>query len=346
MEQRRLGHSDIMVSKLCLGTMTWGQQNSEAEAFEQMDYAVAQGINFLDTAELYPIPPLRATQGRTEAIIGRWLKARGNRDRIILATKICGRSKMNWFRSDGSPCDLAPWQIREAIEGSLERLGTDYIDLYQIHWPGRPMRTFGGLAFEAYPGTGHDIEESLQVLQELRREGKLREIGLSNETPYGVMRALKAAEMLDVPRVVSVQNAYSLVSRLFESGLSEITHYEGIGLLAYSPLAQGYLTGKYRGGALPAGSRKQLFDRLQRYETPGADAAIEAYLRLAAKYGLDPAQMALQFVTSRPFVTSNIIGATSMTQLRSNIASIDIRLADALLQEIEQVQLLHSNPCP
>lgn len=346
MERRRLGHSDITVSSLCLGTMTWGQQNSEEEAFAQMDYALAQGIDFFDTAELYPIPPLRATQGRTEEIVGRWFKARGNRHRVVLATKVCGRSKMNWFRSDGSPCDLAPWQIAEALEGSLRRLQTDYIDLYQIHWPGRPMRTFGGLAFQAYPGEGHDIEETLQVLQEFRRQGKIREVGLSNETPYGTMRALKAAEMLGVPRIVSIQNAYSLLSRTFETGLSEIAHYEGVGLLAYSPLAQGYLTGKYRGGALPAGSRKQLFDRLQRYETPGAGPAIDAYLQLAAKYGLDPAQMALQFVTSRPFVTSNIIGATSMAQLRTNIASIDIRLADALLEEIEQVHLVHSNPCP
>jgi len=346
MEKRQLGHSDLMVSKLCLGTMTWGEQNSEAEGHEQMDYALDQGINFFDTAELYPIPPKSETQGRTEKIIGTWMKARGHRDQIILASKICGRSAMNWFRQDGSNCEVSPVQIREAIEGSLERLQTDYIDLYQIHWPDRPMRIFGGLSFQPFEGDTHNIETILQTMQELVAEGKIRHVGLSNETPFGVMSCLKTAQMFDVPRVVSVQNAYNLLNRIFETGLSEISHYEGVGLLAYSPLAQGYLTGKYQNGALPAGSRKQLFARLERYETLGADVAMEKYFELAARFGLDPAQMALQFVTTRPFVTSNIIGATSMEQLKSNIASVEVELGEEILEGIEQVHLVHSNPCP
>ncbi len=275
------------------------------------------------------------------------MKARNSRDKIILASKVCGRSTfMDWFRKDGSKAEVSPAQIREALEGSLRRLQTDYIDLYQIHWPDRPMRTFGGLAFKAYEGESHDIELIMQTLFELVSEGKIRQIGISNETPWGAMQYLNASILLNVPRIVSVQNAYNLLNRVFETGLSEITHHEGVGLLAYSPLAQGYLTGKYQNGALPRGSRKQLFDRLGRYETPGADEAIGKYLAIAARYGLDPAQMALQFVTSRPFVTSNIIGATSMAQLKTNIASLETKLTDDILEEIEQVHLLHSNPCP
>ncbi|MCF6200014.1 MAG: NADP(H)-dependent aldo-keto reductase [Hyphomicrobiaceae bacterium] len=346
MEKRQLGHSDLRVSKLCLGTMTWGEQNSEREGHEQMDYALDQGVNFFDTAELYPIPPKADTQGRTEKIIGTWMKARANREQIVLASKICGRTLMNWFRKDGGGCEVSPAQIREAIEGSLLRLQTDFIDLYQVHWPDRPMRTFGGLGFEPGEGDTHDMVTILQTMQELVVEGKIRHVGLSNETPFGVMSCLKTAKMFEVPRVVSVQNAYNLLNRSFETGLSEITHYEGVGLLAYSPLAQGYLTGKYQNGALPKGSRKQLFARLERYETPGADVAMEKYLEIAARFELDPAQMALQFVTTRPFVTSNIIGATSMEQLKSNIASVDVPLGEEVLKEIEQVHLVHSNPCP
>ena len=346
MEKSELGKSGILVSKLCLGTMTWGQQNSENEGHEQMDYAVDHGINFFDAAELYPIPPKRETQGRTEEIIGSWMKARGNRDQIVLASKVSGRSSMNWFRHDGSTCKVNPVQIREAIEGSLKRLQTDVIDLYQIHWPDRPMRLFGGLSFQPYEGETSEIEEVMQVMGELVKEGKVRHVGISNETPWGTMSYLKASQMLGVPRIVSVQNAYNLLNRVFETGLSEITHYENIGLLAYSPLAQGYLTGKYQNGALPTGSRKQLFQRLDRYETPNADMAIEKYLDIAKRHQLDPAQLAIQFVTTRPFVTSNIIGATTMDQLKTNIASVDLDLGDDILEEIEQVHLIHSNPCP
>ena len=346
MEKRELGKSGIMVSKLCLGTMTWGQQNSEQEGHEQMDYALDQGINFFDTAELYAIPPKPETKGRTEEIIGTWMKARGSRDQIILASKLVGRSGMNWFRKDGAKSEVSPLQIREAIEGSLKRLQTDVIDLYQIHWPDRPMRTFGGLSFKAYEGETNDIEEILQVMGDLVTEGKIRHVGLSNETPWGTMSFLKAAQMLNVPRIVSVQNAYNLLNRVFETGLSEVTHHEGVGLLAYSPLAQGYLTGKYQNGALPEGSRKQLFQRLERYETPGADIAMSKYFDIAHRHQMDAAQLAIQFVTTRPFVTSNIIGATTMEQLKSNIASIELDLTDEIIEEIEQVHLVHSNPCP
>lgn len=347
MEKRQLGNSGIMVSKLCLGTMTWGEQNTEQEGHEQMDYALDQDINFFDTAELYPIPPKRDTQGRTEKIIGTWMKGHQNRDQIILASKVCGRSQfMDWFRKDGSKCEVSPAQIREAIEGSLKRLQTDYIDLYQIHWPDRPMRSFGGLSFQPHEGETNDIEEIMQVMQSLVKEGKIRYVGLSNETPWGTMSFLNTAKMLGLPHIVSVQNAYNLLNRVYETGLSEVTHHENVGLLAYSPLAQGYLTGKYQNGALPTGSRKQLFQRLDRYETPGADEAIGKYLAIAERHDLDPSQMALQFVTTRPFVTSNIIGATTMKQLKTNIASIQLDLSEDILKEIEQVHLLHSNPCP
>ena len=346
MEQRPLGRTGLSVSAICLGTMTWGQQNTEAEGHEQMDYAVDQGINFFDTAELYPIPPKRDTQGRTEEIIGTWFQTRNSRDKIILATKVVGRTNMDWYRDDGSPGRLSPAQIREAVDKSLRRLRTDYIDLYQVHWPDRPMRIFGGLAFKHHEGDAHPIEDTLGALGELVRAGKVRHVGVSNETPWGVMRYLSASETGAGPRIASIQNAYSLVNRTFETGLSEITHHEDVGLLAYSPLAQGYLTGKYQGGAVPPGSRRTLFDRLQRYETPGAEAAISDYLSLARTHGLDPAQMAIQFVTIRPFVTSNIIGATSMEQLRTDIGSIHVRLSDEVVSGIEDIHLRNSNPCP
>ncbi len=347
MDKRELGNSEIFVSKLCLGTMTWGQQNSQNEGHEQMDYAFEKGINFFDTAELYPIPPKRETQGRTEEIIGTWMKARGNRQQIVLASKVCGRSQMmDWFRKDGSLAQVSPAQIREAIEGSLKRLQTDVIDLYQIHWPDRPMNLFGGLAFRPHEGESNEIEEVMQVMGELVSEGKIRTVGISNETPWGTMSYLKASQMLGVPRIVSVQNAYNLLNRVFETGLSEITHHEHVGLLAYSPLAQGYLTGKYQNGAMPAGSRNQLFGRLERYQTAGANEAIDKYLDIAHRHELDPAQLAIQFVTSRPFVTSNIIGATTMDQLKTDIASVELDLTKEILEEIEQVHLVHSNPCP
>ena len=344
MEQRKLGGSGINVSALCLGTMTWGEQNSEAEAHAQMDMALERGINFFDAAELYPIPPKRETQGRTEEYIGSWFRERKSRDKVILASKVLGRTSYDWFRKDGSNGRLSPAQIREALESSLTRLGTDYIDLYQVHWADRPMKTTGALEYEAMEGDSHPIEETLGVLAEFVEVGKVRALGISNETPWGTMTYLHAADCHDLPRIVSIQNAYSLVNRAFEVGLSEITHREGVGLLAYSPLAQGYLTGKYENGALPEGSRKALFNRAARYESPQGLKAISAYVALAAKHGLDPAQMALQFVASRPFVTSAIFGATTLEQLDNNIGASE--LDEALLEGIEAIHRDYSNPCP
>jgi aryl-alcohol dehydrogenase-like predicted oxidoreductase len=345
MEHRKLGRTDLRVSALCLGTMTWGQQNTEAEGHAQMDYAVGEGINFFDTAELYPIPPREATQGRTEAIIGSWFAARKTRQKIVLATKMVGRSQSTYFRG-GQISRLHREHIVHAVEGSLKRLRTDYIDLYQLHWPDRPIQVFGGLNYRREADAGIPIEETLAALGELVEQGKIRHVGISNETPWGTMSYLRAAETRGLPRIASIQNAYSLLNRSFELGLSEIAHREGVGLLAYSPLAQGYLTGKYENGALPEGSRKQLFDRLQRYETPGAAPAIAAYLKLAREHGLHPAQMALQFVTTRPFVTSTIIGATTMEQLKTDISSIHVTLAEEVLKAIDATNRVYTCPCP
>lgn len=345
MEHRKLGRTDLRVSALCLGTMTWGQQNTEAEGHAQMDCAVGEGINFFDTAELYPIPPKEETQGRTEAIIGSWFAARKTRHKIVLATKIVGRSQSTYFRG-GQISRLHREHILQAVEASLRRLRTDYIDLYQLHWPDRPIQVFGGLNYRHQTDAGIPIEETLAALGELVEQGKIRHVGISNETPWGTMSYLRAAETRGLPRIASIQNAYSLLNRSFELGLSEIAHREGVGLLAYSPLAQGYLTGKYEHDALPEGSRKQLFDRLQRYETPGAAPAIAAYLKLAREHGLDPAQMALQFVTTRPFVTSTIIGATTMEQLKTDISSIHVRLAEEVLKAIDATNRVYTCPCP
>ena len=316
MDYRQLGQTGVKVSALCLGTMTFGEQNSEAEGHAQMDYAVDQGINIFDATELYPIPPKPETQGRTEAIIGTWLAARKARHRVILATKAVGRTKMDWLRKDRVPGRQSPAQIMEAVEGSLKRLKTDYIDLYQLHWPDRPMRIFEGLDYVHLTGESYPIEEILGMLGELVKDGKIRFVGLSNETPWGLMTFLKASERLGLPRMASIQNAYNLVNRSFETGLAEIFYREQVSLLAYSPLGQGYLTGKYDGGTLPPNSRKALFGRMGRYELGNGPKAISTYVALSRKHGLDPAQMALGFVTSRPFVTSNIIGATTLAQLK------------------------------
>lgn len=347
MQYRPLGRTGLDVSQICLGTMTFGQQNTEAEGHAQMDYALDRGINLFDTAELYSIPPKPETQGSTERIIGTWLKARGSRDKVILATKAVGRTAMDWFRG-GRPAQLDRGNLEAAVDGSLRRLQTDYIDLYQLHWPDRPVSQFGSNAtvYRRMEGEEIAIHETLEALGDLVKAGKVRHVGLSNESAWGTMTYLKESGARGLPRVQSIQNAYSLVNRTFEIGLAEIADREQVSLLAYSPLAQGYLTGKYQGGALPPGSRKQLFNRLQRYETPGAAPAIDAYLAIAREAGLDPAQMALAFVNSRPFVTSNIIGATTMEQLKANIASLDVRITPELEERINAVHLMHGNPCP
>lgn len=347
MEYRLLGHTGMRVSAICLGTMNMGEQNTESEGHQQLDYALDQGVNFIDTAELYAVPPRPETQGRSEEIVGSWLASRGNRDKVILASKVTGRSRrMDWIREGGRLPELSREQIFEAVEGSLRRLRTDYIDLYQTHWPDRQMRLFSGQDYEHLGGDAIPIEESLSALGELVKSGKVRAVGISNETPWGTMRYLMGSEAYGLPRIASIQNAYNLLNRIFEIGLSEISYREDVGLLAYSPLGQGYLTGKYEGGTLPKGSRKQLYNRLQRYETPRAPAAITAYLNLAREHGLDPGQMALQFVTTRPFVTSNIIGATTMEQLRTDIASTEVRWTDELEQAVNDIHLDNPNPCP
>jgi aryl-alcohol dehydrogenase-like predicted oxidoreductase len=348
MELRKLGRTDLSVSAICLGTMTWGQQNTEAEGHAQMDYALEQGINFFDTAEMYSIPPKPETQGSTERIIGTWFKARKNRDKVILATKVAGRSEATWYRG-GEPTRLDRKNIEMAVEGSLKRLQTDYIDLYQLHWPDRPLQLFAGqtTTFRDIPEPlENPIEETVEILGDLVRAGKVRHIGLSNETAWGTMRFVHAAETGRGPRVASIQNAYNLLNRTFEIGLAEIAAREDVGLLAYSPLAQGYLTGKYQGGARPPGARTTLFERGQRYEKPNAAETIDQYLALAKEFGLDPAQMALAFVTSRPFVTSNIIGATTLDQLKTDIASINVTIPPDLEKRIDAIHQIHSNPCP
>jgi aryl-alcohol dehydrogenase-like predicted oxidoreductase len=347
MQYRKLGRTGLDVSLICLGTMTWGQQNTEAEGHAQMDYALDQGVNFWDTAELYSIPPARETQGSTERIIGTWFAARGKRDKVILATKVVGRTGMDWFRKDGVPAVLDRRNIMEAVDGSLRRLQTDYIDLYQLHWPDRPIGWGANpTVFEHQTGAEIAIHETLAVLDDLIKSGKVRHIGLSNESAWGTMTFLKESEMRGLPRVQSIQNAYSLINRTYETALAEVTMREGVGLLAYSPLAQGALTGKYLNGAKPAGARRTLFNRAQRYEKPGSEEAIAKYVALARRHGLDPAQMALAFVNSRPFVHANIIGATTMEQLKTNIASIDVTITPELEAEINAIHQVHCNPAP
>jgi aryl-alcohol dehydrogenase-like predicted oxidoreductase len=348
MEYRELGGTGVNVSALCLGTMTWGQQNSEADGHAQMDYALANGINFFDTSEMYSVPPKSETQGSTERIIGTWFKARGTRDKVILATKIAGRSPMNWLRADRSPTEQTPKQIGEAIEASLKRLQTDYIDLYQLHWPDRPVAMFGanGLTYRHIEGSSVPIADILGALDDHVKAGKIRYIGLSNETAWGTMTFLSEAARMRAPRVQSIQNAYSLINRAFEIGLAEIAMREKVGLLAYSPLAQGFLTGKYQNGALPAGARKTLFNRQQRYESAQSYSAIDRYLAIAKQFGLDPAQMALQFVTKRPFVTSTILGATTMAQLKTDIESINIAWSDELETALNAAHHAQPNPAP
>jgi len=347
MQYRPLGRSGLDVSVICLGTMTWGQQNTEAEGHAQMDYAIDSGVNFFDTAELYPIPPNAETQGATERIIGTWLKSRGKRDKIILASKVVGRTHMTWFREDGSPGELSARQIEEAVNGSLKRLQTDYIDLYQLHWPDRPMPWGSNpTIYEHQEGASYPIEETLDVLDRLVKAGKIRHVGLSNESAWGTMTFLRQAEARNLPRVQSVQNAYNLLNRTYEVALAEISIREQVGLLAYSPLGQGYLTGKYLHGARPPGARTTLFNRGQRYEKPGAELAIEKYVSLARESGLDPAQMAIAFVASRRFVTSAIIGATKLEQLKTDIAAVDVKMTPELEQRINAIHLMHCNPCP
>ncbi len=346
MQYRPLGRTGIEVSAICLGTMTFGAQNSEADAHSQLDLAIERGINFIDTAELYPSPASVETQGATERYIGSWLAARGRRDDIVLASKVVGPGEFVAHIRGGPKLDAA--HIERAVEDSLRRLGTDYLDLYQVHWPARATNYFGQLGFDL--GEDRDntpVIDTLRALGRLVDSGKVRHIGLSNETAWGAMHYLQLAEREGLPRIASVQNPYCLLNRGYEVGLAEISYREDVGLLAYSPLGFGVLTGKYLDGARPQGARiSRWSDYYHRYSGELAQQATRKYVALAAEHGLSPAQMALAFVNGRFFVTSNIIGATSLQQLEENIASIDVALSEALLQGIEAIHIQHPNPCP
>ena len=348
MNYKSLGKSDIKVSTIGLGTMTWGEQNSEKEAFDQMDYAQDAGVNFFDTAELYPVPPSNKTRGETSRIIGRWIKNKRNRNKIIIADKIVGRSGMDWFRENSEQTRLNKSQISFALDRSLKDLDTDYIDLYQLHWPDRPINVFSGLEYvHKETEENNTILEVIETLEESIKKGKIRSFGISNETPWGTSEYLKFSEIKKLSRVVSIQNPYNLLNRSFEVGLSEISIRENIGLLAYSPLASGTLSGKYLDGKLPEGSRLKLFgNRYPRYRTPNSENAIKEYIKIANTYNLDPCQMAIKFCEIKPFVTSVLIGATKMDQLKLNIDSVNIELNNKILEDINKVQLVYSNPCP
>ncbi|MGB5648122.1 NADP(H)-dependent aldo-keto reductase [Muriicola sp.] len=341
-----LPHTSLEVSKICLGTMTWGRQNTEAEGHEQMDYAVEKGINFFDTAELYPIPAHPDRYAHTEKIIGSWFKRSGKRDDIVLASKIAGKAEFTKFiRTTGFKKE----SLIEAVNGSLERLQTDHIDLYQLHWPERSTNYFGqrGYTHDLSDFWQDNIHQVLETLRELIKEGKIGHVGLSNETPWGAMRFLEESKVHEtLPRMITIQNPYSLLNRLFEVGLSEISIREKLGLLAYSPLGFGVLSGKYLGGAKPANARLTLFPAYGRYSNENALNATQKYQELADKHGVSLTQMALAFVTSRPFLTSTIIGATSMEQLKENIGSVDLNLSEELLKEIEAIHQAIPNPAP
>ena len=345
MKYTTIPHTDIQVSKICLGTMTWGNQNTQNEGFEQMDYALEKGVNFFDTAELYPVPANAETYADTERIIGNWFEQRKNRDKVVLATKIAGPGAYTaHIRTTG----FTPDSIREALEGSLIRLKTDYIDLYQLHWPERNANFFGkrDYAADADEQWAVNFQEILKTLEGFIKEGKIRHIGLSNETPWGAMKYLALAEHKNLPQMKTIQNPYSLLNRTFEVGNAEVSHREHLGLLAYSPLAFGVLSGKYRDGKLPEKSRLKLFPRMARYSSKEATAATEAYATIAAKHNLTLTQLSLAFVTDRPFVTSNIIGATTMEQLAENIATADVTLSADILAEIDAVHNRIPNPAP
>ena len=346
MKFKKLGNTDLNVSLICLGTMTYGEQNTQKEGFEQMDYAVEKEINFFDTAELYAIPPKAKTYGKTEEIIGNWFQERKNRKKIILASKIAGPG-LKWIREGGD--QFSPKSIEEALNNSLKRLKTDYIDLYQLHWPERNTNYFGELNYEhdQKEKKWNSFESILKTLKKFIDQGKIRYIGLSNETPWGFSKFLQIAKEQKLPSIVSVQNPYNLVNRSYEIGMSEISIREKAGLLAYSPLAAGYLTGKYRNNQMPKNSRMDLFyDNYPRYHNERTYSAVDEYFNIAQKYKISLTQLSQAFVNSRDFVTSNIIGATTMEQLKENIDSISISLDQKIIDEINLVHERIPNPAP
>lgn len=346
MHYHRIPHSSLEISTLGLGTMTFGEQNSEADAHAQLDYAVSQGVNFIDVAEMYPVPPRPETQGLTETYVGNWLAKRGNREKLVIASKVSGpsRNSDSGIRLDQA---LDRKNIRQALDASLKRLQTDYLDLYQVHWPQRPTNCFGKLGYEwADTAPGVTILETLEALTEYQRAGKIRYIGVSNETAFGVMRYLHLADKHDLPRIVTIQNPYSLLNRSYEVALAEVSQFEGVELLAYSCLAFGTLTGKYLNGAKPAGARNTLFSRFTRYSGEQSQKAVAAYVDIAKRHNLDPAQMALAFVRRQPFVASTLLGATTLEQLKTNVESYQLDLSEAVLAEIEAVHRVYTYPAP
>ena len=345
MKFKKLGTTDIDVSLICLGTMTWGTQNTEKDAFEQMDYSVSQGINFFDTAEIYSVPPTSESYGKTEIMIGNWLEKRKNRDKIILASKVAGPG-CNWIR--GGENNFDEKKIGEAIDGSLKRLKTDYIDLYQLHWPERSTNFFGrrDYSFDNKEGNWNSFENILEALEKYIKSGKIRYIGMSNETPYGLSRYLEISKNKGAPRMMSVQNPYNLVNRTYEIGMSEISIRERCGLLVYYPLAAGGLSGKYRNGKMPKDSRMALFKGWERHLNPLAMQAYDKYFKLAKDFNLTMVQLAQSFVNSRPFVTSNIIGATTMDQLKENVESINIEFTDEMMDKVNEIHNDNPNPSP
>ncbi len=345
MNYKKLGNTEIDVSTICLGTMTWGEQNSEKEGFEQMDYAINNGVNFWDTAEIYSIPPKAETFGHTEIIIGNWFEKRKKRDKIILASKVCGPMR-EYVRGGGN--QFGEKNITEALNGSLKRLKTDYIDLYQLHWPERNTNFFGKLGYEHKDNENWTkFEDILGSLQKFIQQGKIRFIGLSNETAWGLSKFLELSRNKNYPRVLCVQNPYNLLNRTYEVGLAEMSVREKAGLLAYSPLAIGFLTGKYRNNQKPKNSRLERDGNFwTRYDKPNAEKAIDEYYKIAEKYNLNFAQMSIKFLEIQPFVTSVIIGATTMEQLKTNIESVNVDLTNEIIKEINAIQTLYPNPCP
>ena len=344
-----LAQSGIVVPEICLGTMTFGEQNNQAEAFAQLDYALERGVYFWDTAEMYPVPPKAETQGATETIIGNYFKQNSGRDKVFLASKIAGPSQGGSHIRDGQT-RFTKAEIQAALDGNLQRLQTDYIDLYQLHWPQRPTNFFGKLGYSNQEAHNtHDItplEETLAALSDEVQAGRIRHIGLSNETPWGTLKFLHLAEKMGLEKIVSVQNPYNLLNRSYEVGMAEIAQYESVGLLAYSPLAFGYLTGKFRHGARPANARVTLFSRFSRYSNPQSEWATEQYAQLAEKHGLSLTQLALAFIKQQFFVTSTIIGATNLEQLKENIDAFEIYLSPEILAEIEAIHIQQPNPAP
>ncbi len=345
MKYKKLGTTDLDVSLICLGTMTWGTQNSEKDAFEQMDYSLAQGINFFDTAELYSVPPTAESYGKTEVMIGNWFEKRKNREKIILASKVAGPG-LEWIRGGGN--NFSEKKIGEAIDDSLKRLKTDYIDLYQLHWPERSTNCFGRREYKINKNEGewNNFENILQSLEKFIKDGKIRYIGMSNETPYGLSKYLEISKNKNLPRMMSVQNPYSLVNRTYEIGMSEISIREKCGLLVYYPLASGALSGKYRKGQMPKDARMTLFKGWERMINPLAMKAYDEYYKLSKEINITMVQLAQAFVNSRPFVTSNIIGATTMEQLKENIESINIELTEEVFEKIDIIHNNNPNPAP